>query len=126
MAIPDLDIDLEQNLTLAQVLELSNKLDLSLHEAGPPEPMTGLRGTMLADRILKEREGIGMLIGSAATAVWLKRSKNPAEALEACKDIDVAVLEDTGSPPAPLPELEKFEGGIDWWLPVKDPIEYQD
>ncbi len=77
------------------------------HE-GLPSATRGEEGLRVAQKLLIEREAVGILIGGLAESVWRgfgwKR-------LERHKDVDVLVLSSTFS------LKKKFESGIDWWLP---------
>ena len=107
----------QQRLTCEQKQVLKYLLQLKLQHDGPefPEATRGLEGMLIADKMLKEKDARGILIGGCARAIWNQR-RTPKE-LSVHKDVDVAVLDDSFS-------LEKsFAGGIDWWLPKKEVIE---
>ena len=73
-----------------------------------PRAKTGLEALFGADRILKEKNAVGIVVGSMAAALW-----NPATTstvLEKHDDLDVMVL-------SPRTRFEINEGGIDWWTP---------
>jgi hypothetical protein len=75
----------------------------------------GLDGILRANRMLRERESVGILIGSLSEVIWHYDSL--PESLYSYKDVDVMVLDQNF-------KLEKnFEGGIDWWLPTFGEIE---
>lgn len=83
-----------------------------------PNALRGLEGFKSADEILKERGGVGVLIGGCLSSVWRSRGWKK---LNEHKDVDVLVLEDYEF------ELESdFEGGVDWWLPNRDRIVIND
>jgi len=95
----------KQNLQLKNLLQLSQKLK----HPDIPDVIQGIDGMRLADKILKERDSSGLLIGGLPERIWNYRTK--PEDLYKSKDVDVLVLNDEF-------KLEKnFEGGIDWWLP---------
>lgn len=74
----------------------------------PPNALRGLEGMLFADRFLKERDVIGLLIGSLALESY--NSTATEENLSSYKDVDVLVINH-------LPLKQDFEGGIDWWIP---------
>lgn len=95
----------ETKILLKQVL--AQRLQLRHPEI--PSAAKGLEGMLAADALLKERKAYGVLIGGLADAIWNQRRTK--EELDAHHDTDVLVLD-------PYFTLqEKFEGGIDWWLP---------
>lgn len=98
-------LNVQQKLALKQLLLL--KLELKHPEY--PDVVRGLEGMKVADKVLKEKEVAGVLIGGLAEAVWNQRRK--IEDLYRHKDVDVMVLGETS--------FDKFEGGVDWWLPQK-------
>jgi hypothetical protein len=69
----------------------------------------GQEALVIADKILEENHGIGIVIGS--TSVDLHNSKADNQQLEKHSDLDVLVL----TPGFTL--KDKFQGGIDWWVP---------
>tara|TARA_Y100000031_G_C8164741_1_gene358742 strand:+ start:216 stop:1004 length:789 start_codon:yes stop_codon:yes gene_type:complete len=97
-----------QKLGLKQLL----KLELKLKHPEYPNAVKGLEGMQIAHQILQEREASGVLIGGLSEAVWNQRRKE--EDLYKHKDVDVLVLDDA--------EVDKFEGGVDWWLPERGKI----
>ena len=97
-----------QKLGLNQLLLLEQKLKHPEY----PNAVKGLEGMQTAHKILQEREASGVLIGGLSEAVWNQRRKE--EDLYKHKDVDVLVLDDV--------ELEKFGGGVDWWLPKRGKI----
>ncbi|VVB78301.1 Uncharacterised protein [uncultured archaeon] len=94
-----------QRLCLKQVLEVLQ----TLKHPEFPNAAKGLDGMLIADNILKSRNGTGVLIGGLAEEVWNKRTK--LQDLYNHKDVDVLVLNKD------FELKEDFEGGIDWWLP---------
>ncbi len=105
---------LEEQLSQGQKLGLKMLLKLKLSHPDIPLATKGLEGILRAHDLLKERESVGVLIGSLAGDIWSQRRK--PEDLEKHKDVDVLVLSDNF-------ELEKnFEGGIDWWMPYEKRI----
>ncbi len=98
-----------QKLGLKQLLLLESKLK---HPGYIPSPVKGLEGMQTAHQILQEREAAGVLIGGLAEAVWNQRRKE--EDLYKHKDVDVLVLDDI--------DINKFYGGVDWWLPEQGKI----
>jgi len=110
-----LGLSLSQRCTLGHRLKHSQKLGLKLlleqklNHPEYPNMQKGLQGMQIADKILKERNARGVLIGGLSEAIWNQKRK--LDELIAHKDVDVAVLDNHF-------ELNKpFENGIDWWLP---------
>ena len=99
---------LVQKLALKQLL----LLELKLKHPEYPNAAKGLEGMQTAHEILQEKEASGVLIGGLSEAVWNKRRKE--EDLYKHKDVDVMVLDDI--------DVDKFEGGVDWWLPEQGKI----
>lgn len=98
---------LRQSVSLRQELRLETKQSL---EAPAPESATrGFAGLRSAHGILLERGLPGLLGGGLARKAWISPSRS---SLSPRKDVDVAVLH---RKPDAFPE--RFEGGIDWWLP---------
>ena len=95
----------EQRLGLKHLLLLEQKL----RHPDIPNASKGLEGMQIAHEVLRTREAVGILIGGLAESVWNQRRK-PEDLLKH-KDVDVAVLDDA------FKLSEKFEGGIDWWMP---------
>ena len=95
----------EQRSGLKHLLLLEQKL----RHPEYPNSVKGLEGMQVAHQILQERGASGILIGGLAEAVWNQRRK--PEDLYKHKDVDVAVLDDSSG------LGEKFEGGVDWWVP---------
>ncbi len=97
--------------TLAQALLLERVLDLrqELVEHSIPHALRGMYGISTADKILKRKRAVGLLVGSLAEKVWNNR-RSPAE-LDQHKDVDVLILPGNHEP------FERFESGIDWWKP---------
>ena len=96
-------------------VKLSSELKIFARCKGPSDPITGFEGMLKADKILKERDSRGLLIGSLVEDIWTGCSKRD---LSNHKDVDVLVLD-----PDFIPQ-KLFEGGIDWWLPREKEIEY--
>lgn len=92
----------EQSCLLLQTLSLRQKLK----EPSFPNALRGLRGLAKADSILRERNGVGLLIGGLAESIWNKNRTD--DELSEHKDVDVLVA-------TPKLSFEDFEGGIDWW-----------
>jgi hypothetical protein len=91
---------------LRQALALTIGLRQEFKKPSFPNAVRGLAGMIAADKILKEHNASGVLIGGVAEAIW-----NPARTeseLSAHKDVDVLVFGNT--------RIKKFEGGIDWWM----------
>lgn len=103
---PEQRLTAEQKLQLTQILKLEQKL----REPGVPEATRGLEGLLLADQILKQKGAVGFLIGGLGKSVWRGNAQ-----LGRHKDVDVLVMT-KGT------DFEKFEGGIDWWLPTEDQV----
>lgn len=98
-------LNLNQKLGLKHLLLLEQKL----RHPDIPNVLKGLEGMKVAHQILQTRGAVGVLIGGLSEAVWDQRRK--PEDLLTHKDVDVAVLDDD------FELTEKFEGGIDWWMP---------
>lgn len=96
----------ELKMLLRQVLAQR----LELRHPDIPEAKRGLEGMLVADALLKERHASGLLIGGLADAIWNQR-RTEEELLEH-HDTDVLVLSED------FVLEEKFERGIDWWLPT--------
>ena len=77
--------------TLAQKLQLKQLLNATLFHADLPNSVKGLEGMKIADKILKERNARGVLIGGLAGAIWNKETT--LGELDAHKDVDVYVLD---------------------------------
>lgn len=76
----------------------------------PPEATVGLEGILMADKILKRYDAIGMLIGGVAWEIWSDHFID-IDSLSQHKDIDVIVLSRSCKKhPA------RWEAGIDWWI----------
>ena len=97
-------LDHQQKLQLSTLLELSQKLK----HPEFPNAVQGLEGLRVSDKVLKEKNSAGLLIGGLSERVWNYRTK-PND-LNKSKDVDVLVLNKEF-------EVEPFEYGIDWWLP---------
>ena len=82
-----------------------------------PNAVKGLYGMQVAHEMLQESGSVGILIGGLSEAVWNARRKG--EDLDKHKDVDVAVLTEDFQP-------DRFEGGIDWWLPEESEINFID
>lgn len=98
-----------QKLGLKQLLLVEQRLKHPTY----PNTVKGLEGIQTAHEILTAKEYSGVLIGGLAEAVWNQRRK--PEELYDHKDVDVMVLEEEA-------DMEKFEGGVDWWLKKKGKI----
>lgn len=87
-----------------------------------PDAKCGLDGMKEADRILKEKGLIGILIGGLGYDLYSNQSSKEALAkLDTHKDVDVLVFtprsktDDPYNPPDTSKILKRFEGGVDWW-----------
>ncbi|MBU1727438.1 MAG: hypothetical protein KJ880_07400, partial [Candidatus Omnitrophica bacterium] len=104
-----------QDETEDQVLELKQlllQLQILLDsDPCPPFASTGIEGLLIADEILRQCQAVGIVIGSTSCALWHRCLTQ--DSLKEHHDIDVAVLSDK------FWLTKSFEGGIDWWLPVK-------
>jgi len=98
---------LRQSVSLRQELRLEPRL--SLQAPAPDSATRGFAGMRSAHEILQERGLPGLLIGGLARKAWISPSRG---SLSPRKDVDVAVLHRF---PDAFPD--RFEGGIDWWLP---------
>lgn len=109
---------IEQRLSFEQKHELKLLLELKLVDPELPNPTRGMEGLLVANQILKQRNSTGVLIGGLAREVWNQKRK--LEDLAMHKDVDVMVINEN------FELVERFEGGIDWWLPYtrKINIEY--
>jgi hypothetical protein len=108
---------IRQALSEQQTIALNHLLQLKVLLQSPvqPDAVRGFEGMKGADSMLKERGGVGVLIGGVAETAWNMRRTR--EQLAGRKDVDVMVL-------SPDFELEcDCEGGIDWWLPQSGRIE---
>ncbi|MFA5117530.1 MAG: hypothetical protein WC695_01625 [Candidatus Omnitrophota bacterium] len=107
----ELTLQLRQELSSKQKIQLKQllKFDPELTEPVPPLAAVGEEGLLVADRILKKHNAVGIVVGSVSKDLH-NRLKKDAD-LKEHKDIDVVVLTKGVSLSAP------FEGGIDWWLP---------
>ncbi len=125
-----LKIELNQAITQAQEhkikqqLKQLEKVSLSLRHEPFPGSVKGLEGIEIADKILKEKGAVGLLIGGLSEAIWNPRNtRNALNALsEKHKDVDVLIPYIS-----PGLEIDDFEGGVDWWLPreLKIKIKYE-
>lgn len=106
--------ELKLNKSLKQ--ELSLRLSLDLKSPAPIEALKGLEGVNEADKILKEKQLSGILIGGVAKKVW-SRTFGPEDFIR--KDVDVLVFNSQK-------QIKFGEGGIDWWLPKEQFISYVD
>lgn len=108
-------LNTEQRMGLKHLISLGQTLrDKPKH----PSPRTGLDGMQTAHQILQERQAVGVLIGGLSEAVWNKR--RTMGDLDRHKDVDVAVLDSS------FHLTEKFEKGIDWWLPRTGKVAIKD
>ena len=62
-------------LNVQQKLALKQLLLLELKHPEYPDVVKGLEGMKIADKVLKEKEVAGVLIGGLAEAVWNQRRK---------------------------------------------------
>mgnify|MGYP001613251481 CR=1 FL=1 len=113
-------LTLSQKCTLGHRLKHTQKLgfklllEQKLNHPEYPNMLKGLEGMKTADKILKEKNARGVLIGGLSEDIWNQRRK--LDELIAHKDVDVAVLDNHF-------ELnEPFEHGIDWWLPQTEEL----
>lgn len=95
----------ETKITAGQIYALLQ----TLKDPEFPQAAKGLDGMLAADRLLREGDATGVLIGGLSEAVWNKR--RTAAELAQHKDVDVLVLDHY------FRIEESFEGGVDWWLP---------
>jgi len=109
--------DIRLSLQQKHALQLALSLQQKLLAPEPIEAKKGLEGMLTADKMLKERKGVGVLVGSLSSYIW-NRNRTEAE-LAKKKDVDVLVL----SPSFKL--YKEFEGGIDWWMPHESKMEIQ-
>ena len=120
----NLSLNIGQNIEQRQAQRLSHDQKQSLAlllkvELRDPyvSSVRGIEGMRVADRMLKEQDATGILIGGLAQSVWNKNRR--LEDLEKHKDVDVLVIDDHF-------DIDRFEGGIDWWLPQEGFVEYVD
>lgn len=104
----------QQKMLLESVLEQIQELDEN--EPEPEKARKGLEGLVEADRILKERGAIGIVVGSVSAALYGTDVTVPG--LAGHPDVDVVAL----TPGFKV--QEPFEGGIDWWLPMELPRQH--
>ena len=111
---PSIEIRPETKLRLSpeqrQQLEQVISLQLKLKHPEFPDAARGLEGMMDADAILKEKNVLGVLVGSLSVDIW--RKKVSQEKFRNHKDVDVMVV-------SPEANFSQFEGGVDWWLPQR-------
>ena len=104
----------ELRLGLRQLLSLQLQLRCDDHI---PFPIRGFEGMCAADALLVERNSRGVLVGGLSETVLSKqRTKGQ---LEKHKYVDALVI-DTN-----FYVNERFEGGIDWWLPYSGMVDVQ-
>ncbi|MGB3241518.1 MAG: AarF/ABC1/UbiB kinase family protein, partial [Candidatus Omnitrophota bacterium] len=104
------ELNVKLKMTLKQLMKITIRIEKE--DPVPPEAKVGLEGLKEADRILKEHGAVGIIIGSTAASLYNRRKKD--KDLKKHSDIDVVVLTPASQLKKPF---EKFEGGIDWWLP---------
>ncbi|MFT4310624.1 MAG: hypothetical protein ACMXYC_03255, partial [Candidatus Woesearchaeota archaeon] len=107
-------LNLIQRFALRQLMQLRQKLK----DPSIPNPVRGLEGMLVAHELLQQRGACGVLIGGISEAIWNPKRK-PGE-LYKHKDVDVIVLDDH------FKLQEKFERGIDWWMPQSSKINIRD
>jgi len=107
-----LEIGPKQRIAIKEML----RLRLALRHPELPEMKSGIEGLKMGHKILEERQKVGILVGGLSEAVW--NGKRTAEELTQHKDVDIMILgkNETGI-------VNKFEGGIDWWLPKTEVLE---
>lgn len=108
----------QSRLNPEQKSALRRFLSLDLKHPEFPNAVKGLPGMLVADRILKRRNAVGLLIGGLSEAIQDKNRTK--EDLSAHKDVDVLVVN------REFRLRKPFEGGIDWWLPKCDWIPFAD
>ncbi len=81
-----------------------------------PLATRGLEGMRIANTVLKDSKARGILIGGLSEEIWNQRCTE--EKLAHHKDVDVMVIDPV--------EIDKFEGGIDWWLSSTETLIWQD
>lgn len=101
----------------SQRQELALRLNLRLESPPPFEAVKGLEGVILADKILKEKKEVGILIGGLARKLW-ERTKNEKDFEK--KDVDVLVLPNENKKCS-----INYGNGIDWWLPESKKISFE-
>jgi hypothetical protein len=70
----------------------------------------GIDALLRADKLLKDRKAVAVIVGSVATDLWRKRATD--QHLKKHGDIDIVVLSDG------LELTDIYEEGYDWLLPV--------
>lgn len=112
---------MRQSITMGQYLSPRQKLILAqllktLCQNHPliPNAIRGMKGLLTADKILKERNSSGVLIGGLSEKICNQRRKR-SELLKH-KDVDVLVIDKH------FTLSEEFEAGIDWWLPHEERV----
>jgi len=106
-----------QKHTLKLYLNQALALKQKLVDPTFPNCVKGLDGMIIADNLLKQRNCRGILIGGLSEAAWNQKRK--LEELAQHKDVDVLVLDKEFEP------QEKFEQGVDWWLPYTKKVKIQ-
>lgn len=119
-----LHMELQPQMSLAAELKPQQKakletlmnLQLLLQDSHGeiPSAAHGIEALKEADRILSERNAVGVVAGSVIKSLW---STDSEPDIDQHKDIDVLVL----SPNFTL--QQPFEGGIDWFLPEERRLE---
>ncbi|MBT4334369.1 hypothetical protein HOD61_00965 [archaeon] len=104
-------LDQSQKLQLGQLQKISDSLT---HEEFP-NAKKGLEGIFAAAEVLNENRACGVLIGGLLKTIYdpITSEKD----LMKHKDVDVLLLDNLYTP------KEKFEHGIDWWVPTEKKID---
>jgi hypothetical protein len=102
----------EQKKALKQILRLAAEL----RDVPPSEKeiKRGLEGLKIGREMLLKENAVGLLIGGLSEAAW-KPNATPDQ-LAAHKDVDIMVLSKA------FKLKEKFDGGIDWWMPHEERV----
>jgi len=98
-----------QKLILAQLLKT-----LCQNHPLIPKATRGMKGLLVADKILKKQNCSGILIGGLSEKIYNQRRKKSE--LNKHKDVDVLVIDEH------FALEEEFEAGIDWWLPHEERV----
>jgi hypothetical protein len=107
VAVHEHNMDAEMAIRQEQGFQQLLILHQQLQHPEFAEAVRGLGGILKADRLLKEKNEVGVLVGGLSEEILHKDAT--LGTLSAHKDVDVMVL-------TPASTFKNFEGGIDWWL----------
>jgi hypothetical protein len=103
--VVNVNLSLQQEPEIRHLQSLRQQMFLPV----PANAARGLNGLIKANTILESRGAIGIIVGSTAQSLW--QGEATEEDLKNHHDIDVVVLNKN------FTLNDKFEAGIDWWLP---------